>query len=357
MDVAEDIILTELGQSPAVTRSSLTLGYAGVYSSFLRHAENAEKRFGVPAAKILEEVGQAVAVGDKKISSSRLRSSCANAHRRTTSKKARTVNRTMTTIVRIRSTAQCELFAAYKERREIRRLRDAWPGLDRRTAYHIQKRLVTKQVEDEATRIAGIKLGLTSKAKQLQMKVGEPIYGLLLGSRMIGEGEALSVASLIHPKAEPEIALLTSHALQGPGVTVEAARDAIGAVMVGMEIIDSRYKDFRFTLPDVVADNTSAARYAISSYLLPAKDLHLRTLGVVFEKNGEVVTTAAGAAILGDPANALAWLANKLAEHGESLPAGTLVGAGALTDAVSIAPGDVVRVSIAQLGSLSIRCI
>jgi 2-oxo-3-hexenedioate decarboxylase len=253
--------------------------------------------------------------------------------------------------------AIAELFAASKERREIEPLTDSWPTLDERTAYQIQKRLVAKHVEDEGTRVVGIKLGLTSKAKQQQMKVDEPIYGMLLGSRMIGDGDALTISSLIHPKAEPEIALVTARELKGPGVTAAQARAAIGSVLVAMEIIDSRYKNFRFTLTDVVADNTSAARYVTSPYFVPAAGLDLRTLGVVFEKNGEVVTTAAGAAILGDPAEGLAWLANKLAEHGESLPSGTFVGAGALTDAIAIAPGDVVRVTIAQLGSLTIRCV
>lgn len=253
--------------------------------------------------------------------------------------------------------ALAELFAAQKERREIEPLTDTWPALDERTAYQIQKRLVAKQVEDERTRVVGLKLGLTSKAKQVQMKVDEPIYGVLLGSRMLGDGESLAVASLIHPKAEPEIAFVTARELRGPGITADQARSAIASVLVAMEIIDSRYKNFRFTLPDVVADNTSAARYVVSSFLVPAAGLDLRTLGVVFEKNGEVATTAAGAAILGDPAEGLAWLANKLAEHGESIPSGTLVGAGALTDAIAIAPGDVVRVSIAQLGSLTLRCL
>jgi 2-oxo-3-hexenedioate decarboxylase len=252
--------------------------------------------------------------------------------------------------------AIAELFAAYKERREIEPLTDAWPALDERTAYQIQKRLIAKQVEDEGTRVVGIKLGLTSAAKQKQMNVGEPIYGMLLGSRIVGDAEPLAFASLIHPKAEPEIALITARELRGPGVTADQARAALGSALVAMEIIDSRYRNFRFTLPDVVADNTSAARYVVSSTVVPVAGLDLRTIGMVFEKNGEVVSTAAGAAILGDPAEGIAWLANKLAEHGESLPAGTLVGAGALTDAVSIAPGDVVRTTIAGLGSVSVRC-
>jgi len=122
-------------------------------------------------------------------------------------------------------------------------------------------------------------------------------------------------------------------------------------------VIDSRYKDFRFTLTDVIADNTSAARFVIASRRIAAASVDLRTVGVVFEKNGEVVSTAAGAAILGDPAEAVAWLANKLAEHGESLAAGTTIMAGSLTDAVSVAPGDILTVTIAQLGSLTLRCV
>jgi 2-oxo-3-hexenedioate decarboxylase len=253
--------------------------------------------------------------------------------------------------------ALTELAAASRERREIEPLTDTWPELDEQTAYAIQKRLVLGHVRDESSRISGLKLGLTSVAKQKQMSVGEPIYGLLVASRMVGEGEPLQIATLIHPKAEPEIAIVTNQDLQGPGVTADQARAAIGSACCAMEIIDSRFKNFRFTLTDVIADNTSAARHTISTYRVPARDLDLPTLGVVFEKNGEVVSTAAGAAILGDPAVGLAWLANKLAEHGESIPAGTVVMTGALTDAISIAPGDVVRVSIAQLGSLSLRCV
>lgn len=248
------------------------------------------------------------------------------------------------------------LHAAQYGRFEIEPLTDDWPELDERTAYAIQKRLVTAAAAEESTRISGIKLGLTSVAKQKQMNVDQPIYGLLLGSRVVNEGEALKVSSLIHPKAEPEIAIVTNRDLQGPNVTAEQARAAIESASCAMEIIDSRYKDFRFTYTDVIADNTSAARYTISTVRIPAKELDLRTLGVVFEKNGEVVATATGAAILGDPAAGLAWLANKLAEHGESIPAGTVVMTGALTDAIAIAPGDIVRVSAAQLGSLTLRC-
>lgn len=249
-----------------------------------------------------------------------------------------------------------ELLGAMRDRREIEQLSAAWPELDEATGYRIQAALVERLSAAEHTHPAGIKLGLTSAAKQKQMNVEEPIYGVLLASRFVAEGETLPVASLIHPKAEPEIALVLGRELRGPGVTAEQARAAIASACVAMEVIDSRFKDFRFTLADVVADNTSAARHTISTYRVPAAGLDLRTLGAVFEKNGEVVATGAGAAILGDPALGLAWLANKLAAHGRGIPAGTTIMTGGLTDAVALAPGDVVRTTIAGLGSLTLRC-
>jgi len=248
-----------------------------------------------------------------------------------------------------------ELVRGANDNVEIEPLTDTWPGLDERTAYEIQERLVATHIADERTRLIGRKLGLTSVAKQKQMSVDRPIYGSLIASRAINDGEVVAVATLIHPKAEPEIAVVTNRELAGPGVTPEQARAAIDSASVAIEIIDSRFRNFRFTYTDVIADNTSAARFAISTVRVPVAGLDLRTLGAVLEKNGEVVATAAGAAILGDPAIGLAWLANAMAENGARLPAGSVVMTGALTDAIAVAPGDVVRVSIAQLGSLAIR--
>jgi 2-oxo-3-hexenedioate decarboxylase len=264
----------------------------------------------------------------------------------------------MTAVATGNAQAAVELLAAAaNERREIEPLTDTWPALDERTAYEIQEALVAKHIADEHSRLIGRKLGLTSIAKQKQMHVERPIYGSLIASRAINDGEPVAIATLIHPKAEPEIAIVTDHELRGPGVTPDQARAAIASASCAIEIIDSRFKNFRFTFTDVIADNTSASRYAISTLRVPVAGLDLRTLGAVFEKNGQVVSTAAGAAILGDPAIGLAWLANAMAEHGLALPAGSVVMTGALTDAIAVAPGDVVQVSIAQLGTLSIRFV
>jgi 2-keto-4-pentenoate hydratase len=253
--------------------------------------------------------------------------------------------------------AVAELAAAANERREIEPLTDTWPTLDERTAYEIQEALVATQIAGERTRLIGRKLGLTSVAKQKQMSVDRPIYGSLIASRAINDGEPVAMASLIHPKAEPEISIVTDRELKGPGVTADQARAAIASASCAIEIIDSRFRNFRFTYTDVIADNTSASRHAISTLRVPIDGLDLRTLGAVFEKNGQVVSTAAGAAILGDPAIGLAWLVNAMAEHDLALPAGSVVMTGALTDAIAVAPGDVVQVTIARLGSLSIRFV
>ena len=124
-----------------------------------------------------------------------------------------------------------------------------------------------------------------------------------------------------------------------------------------MEIIDSRYKNFRFTLTDVIADNTSAARHTISTFRVPAKHLDLRTLGVVFEKNGEVVSTAAGAAILGDPAVGLAWLANKLAPFDVTLEPGHMMLSGSFTRPVWAQKGDTLHADFGPLGSVAVQFV
>jgi len=246
------------------------------------------------------------------------------------------------------------LVAAERERRTVEPSAKSLP-LDEIAAYEVQRAVVGCVQERERTRIAGYKLGLTSAAKQRQMSVDRPVYGTLLSSRFHSEGLALDLASLIHPRVEPEIAVVMRGDLRGPGVTrVEAAR-AIGDAFAAIEILDSRYANFAFTLPDVIADNTSAAYFSSTTSGVPAQSLDLRTLGVVFEKNGEVVATAAGAATMGDPLVAIAWLANRLAECGCSLQAGHIVLTGGLTDAIAVAAGDVVAVTIARLGSLRLR--
>lgn len=222
-------------------------------------------------------------------------------------------------------------------------------------AYDVQEALLARLEKNGAHAAPAAKLGLTSRAKQRQMGVEEPLYGWYLSGSALDIGEVLLTSELIQPRVEPEIAFLTDGHLAGADVTAAHVLAATAAVMPALDVLDSRFAGYQFTLPDVVADNASAARYLVGSPVAP-DGIELSLLGCVLEHNGAMVDTAAGAAVLGHPAAAVAWLVRKLASRGKELPAGSLVLAGALTSAIPISAGDVVRVVIDRIGSVELRC-
>jgi len=232
------------------------------------------------------------------------------------------------------------LLRAEAERREVPSLARTHAELSLEEGYQVQEQIIARKLA-AGDRLIGWKLGLTSKEKQKAMGVFEPVYGAMFASTMLPEWD-VPWGELIHPRIEPEIAVVMGEDLEGPDVTPAQAVAAVRWVLPALEVIDSRYENFKFTWPDVVADNTSTARAAVSTRPVPAAGLDLATIGAVFLKNGEIITTAAGAAVLGDPAIALARLANHLARRGQKLKAGQLVFTGALTAATFVAPGDVV---------------
>ena len=199
------------------------------------------------------------------------------------------------------------LATARRERRAIPQLSDAHPGFDQAAGYAVQR-----VAREAAGPLLGWKLGVTSRAKQVQVNVDSPIYGFLAGEHPVDLGEPLRVDQYIQPRGEPEIVLFMGRDLQGPNVTAADVLNATSGVAVGIEILDSRYENYRFTIPDVVADNASAARYVVGTPV-PVAGIDLRLVGVVLEHNGEVVATASGAASLGHPAAATAWLVRALA--------------------------------------------
>jgi 2-oxo-3-hexenedioate decarboxylase len=214
---------------------------------------------------------------------------------------------------------------------------------------------VQRQLRAEAGPLAGWKLGVTSRAKQAQVGVREPVRGFLAAQYALDLGAPLVVGEHIQPRAEPEIVFVMGADLSGPAVTSADVLAATQSVAVGIEILDSRYRDYKFTMADVVADNTSAGRFVIGP-AMPAAGLDLRLIGVLLEHNGEVIATAAGAAALGHPASAVAWLVRSLAAEDEGLRAGDIVLSGGLTAAVPIAAGDVVTATADRLGSVEIGC-
>ena len=236
------------------------------------------------------------------------------------------------------------------------KITDAHPDMDWDDAYAIQDAILARHL-GRGARVIGLKAGLTSHAKMKQMGVETPVFGFLVDEFSVLEGAEIKVSELIHPKVEPEIAFVLKHALRGPGCHIGAVLAATDFVMPGIEVIDSRYRDFKFDLKSVVADNTSASRFVVGGQPLRPNELDLRTVGVVLEKNGEPVALGAGAAVLGHPAAAIAMLANHLGARGQEIPAGSLILSGGITEAVAVAAGDNVCLRVQGMGSVSLRFV
>ncbi|NWG73675.1 MAG: 2-oxo-3-hexenedioate decarboxylase [Rubrivivax sp.] len=240
------------------------------------------------------------------------------------------------------------------EARDTTKITDEHPGMDWDDAYAVQDCILARKLARGA-RVVGLKCGLTSHAKMKQMGVDTPVFGFLVDEFGVAEGGEVDTEALIHPKVEPEICFVLKRALRGPGCHIGAVLAATDFVLPGIEVIDSRYRDFKFDLKSVIADNTSAARFVVGGRALPPEDLDLRTIGVVLEKNGQIVSLGAGAAVLGHPAAAVAMLANHLGARGQEIPAGSLILSGGVTEAVAVEAGDHVRLRIQDLGSTSLR--
>jgi 2-oxo-3-hexenedioate decarboxylase len=248
-----------------------------------------------------------------------------------------------------------DLLAAERDRTDRAPLTDTWQELDLQTAYRIQDETLRRRL-DRGEQLVGIKLGLTSLKKQQQMKVDSPLTAWLTDAMLLPAGKPLPQAQLIHPRVEPEIVFVMRERLAGPGVTAADALAAVDHVLCGLEVIDSRYTDFRFTLPDVVADNASAACYVTGSVRLPATGLDLVAEACTLKVDGEPVATATGADVQGHPAEALAVAANALAARGHAIEAGWTVLTGGMTDAVFATAGSHIEVRFTNLGSITLRC-
>ena len=239
---------------------------------------------------------------------------------------------------------------------DVTKITDAHPQMDWQDAYAIQYAIRARKLA-RGQRLAGLKMGLTARAKMKQMGVDVPIFGFLMDYMARPDGGDIEIDQLIHPKIEAEIAFVTNAPLRGPGCHIGDVLAATDFVLPAVEVIDSRYRDFKFDLKSVVADNTSASRFVAGGRARQASELDLATLGVVLEKNGEIVACAAGAAVLGHPANSVAMLANMLAERGEHIAAGTFIMTGGVTEAITVNRGDSIHVRFQELGSVSMRFV
>jgi 2-oxo-3-hexenedioate decarboxylase len=240
--------------------------------------------------------------------------------------------------------------------RDVTMITGEHPQMDWDDAYAIQDE-IRRRKEARGHKTAGLKAGLTSFAKMKQMGVSTPVFGFVSDYMARPDGAEIKVSELIHPKVEAEICVVTKAPLKGPGCHMAAVMAAVDFVLPAVEIIDSRYRDFKFDLKSVIADNTSASRFVIGGRMRDLGDLDLRNLGVVLEKNGEVVSMAAGAAVLGHPLTAVAMLANHLGARGQEIPAGTFIMTGGVTEAIPVEAGDNVAVRFQDLGTVSMRFV
>lgn len=248
------------------------------------------------------------------------------------------------------------LHEAEAARTPVAPLTETDPGISIEDAYAIQTANLERRLASGGV-VVGRKVGLTSKPMQEMLGVSEPDYGALLADMAVDDGGEISLATLIQPRVEAEIAFLMVGDLSGPGVTATSAMPAVAGVLPALEIIDSRIADWKIGLIDTVADNASSARFAVGAKLTPLPGLDLRLEGMALYRDGEPIDTGAGAAVLGNPLNCLAWLANKLAEFGTSLKAGDVVLAGAMHRAVPVSAGEVYRADFATLGSVTTRFV
>jgi len=247
-----------------------------------------------------------------------------------------------------------ELLRCEAERVDRPPFSDEWPELDLATGYAIQDRTLQARL-DRGESLVGVKLGLTSKAKQQRMGVHFPFVAWLTDAMVMPAGEPVPQPRLIHPRIEPEIVFVMRERLAGPGVTCATAMAAVDTVWGGAEVIDSRFRDFRFTAGDVVADNASSGAFVTGPVGVAPGDLDLSLEAALVEVDGVIVDSATGAAVQGHPGEALALAANELARRGHALEPGWIVLTGGMTDAVPAPAGASVAIHFTNLGSIFVN--
>ncbi|HBC96519.1 MAG TPA: 2-keto-4-pentenoate hydratase [Clostridium sp.] len=235
-------------------------------------------------------------------------------------------------------------------------LTEKYPGLSIEDAYRIQLAGVNMKLS-QGRKVIGKKIGLTSRGMQKLLGVNEPDYGHLLDDMLVLEGDTLKRSDLIAPKVEGELAFVLKDTLRGPGVTIADVYRATEGIFPSFEIVDSRIEDWKIKLPDTISDNASSARLVLGSRMASIKDIDLKLIGMMYEKNGEMVNSGVGAEVWGNPAAAVAWLANKLSTFDIALEKGEIILSGAFTAAEKAEAGDVFTVSFYGLGSVSIKFI
>ena len=235
---------------------------------------------------------------------------------------------------------------------QVAPLRDALEPTDAAGAYQVQA-INTQYWQSQGRTIIGRKVGLTAKAVQAQLGVNQPDIGVLFDDMRIAEGGTLDPRRALQPKAEAEVALVLARDLNDPAASAADVAQATAYAVAALEIVDSRILDWKISFADTVADNGSSAFFVLGEEKKLLEGLDLYTCGMALEVNGEIASLGAGAACLGHPLEAAAWLARTLSAEGEPLRAGDIILTGALGPMVALNPSDQVTARIGGLGSVS----
>ncbi len=254
---------------------------------------------------------------------------------------------------------QCgdELYQAMLEHTPVRPLTERFSDITIEDAYNISLRMLERRIE-AGEKIIGKKIGLTSKAVQTMLGVGQPDFGYLTDRMAFSQGEEMPISErLMQPKAEGEIAFILKKDLMGPGVTNADVLAATDCVIPCFEVVDSRIENWQIKIQDTVADNASCGLFVLGDRAVDPRKVDLATCGMVVEKNGSIISTGAGAAALGSPVNCVTWLANTLGQFGIPLKAGEVILSGSLVPLEPVQAGDFMSVSIGGIGSASVRFV
>lgn len=246
------------------------------------------------------------------------------------------------------------LYEAKATRVPIAPFTDTDPAMSMADGYAVQREVIRMLLGD-GDRVVGYKVGLTSAPIQRRFGVNTPDYCPVMASTLYTTGDRVPREAFIAPKVEAEIAFRLGTRLAGPGVTVEMAGAAIADVVAGLEVVDSRIKDWRVKLADTIADLASGGAVVLGRRAVPYGSLDPRLIRIILSRNGDIVATGTGAAALGNPVVVLSWLANMLGERGVALEAGHLIMTGALHVAVTMNQGDTFMAEFDRLGSVAIQ--
>ena len=223
-------------------------------------------------------------------------------------------------------------------------------------AYAVQQEVRDEKIR-RGFRVVGKKIGFTGKAMRQQFGLDRPDYGYVFSDQVFLQGDPIPIKKFITPKVEGEIAFILKENLQGPGVTVSDVLRATHGVMACLEFVDFRWDLPTFNILDSIADNAACGGILLGSTMVSLDNLDLRYLAMFVEKNGELISSGAGVEVMGDPLNAVVWLANAMAEHGDFLRAGEIILSGAITGATPIQAEDTMRISFSSLGCIVVKFV